>query len=288
MLAIPLATVLGGKANYEVWQELHSMVLVSGHYDLKKAEWTHLAALTVLGLMALGTATVYALRRWGGIFGKQSSGIGARNAVPWLCGFIPIGTIVVGAALYMDVIVGQTVPSADVLEIYRISALRVIWFLPWLLNPLVIVIDVIGDVIFFALEANKRLSIGSDVERRFLTAIRYARTQTRSDIVVLSHSLGTVISAQFLCALGQDGIKLITTGSPISSLHGRFLNWHLKDLPDFKKYPDHWVNIYRDGDYIGGPIERIESVVQYCHHGGGHVGYWDDDDVFRAVQRALE
>jgi len=112
-------------------------------------------------------------------------------------------------------------------------------------------------------------------------------------IVVLSHSLGTVAAATSVCSINDSRIRLITTGSPISCLHGRFLGWQIEDEPDFTNWPDWWENLYNYGDYIGGPIELPEEVVRNIdlhdtpRKRDGHVGYWTEPAVLDAVKRAL-
>ncbi len=293
VLVIPLVS---GSEAFDSWTGIHDRVLKAKNYDLKAAEWFHFGVITVFGCIALISAVIYMVRR---INGSSCAGVGVRNTLPVLVGFIPIGLIVVCLAMY------TTLPSKflsedklSVYEIYKISALRVLPFLPWLLTPMVIVLDVVGDIVFLALPEGDCLSIRREVSDRIHSVLDHVSSNYDGIIIILAHSLGSVIALQELSKRkDSDRFQFITVGSPISSIHKRFLGWSPTIEEGYEGLPKRWHNINRYGDYVGSKIDELDEGSNQClgkrgfgkywDNYGGHVKYWDDPVVLRSLTKFL-
>lgn len=277
VVAIPFVV---NTAGYGEWSSLHARVLQQSHYDLRLAEYSHLVAIFLLGCSALAVAAGYGFRVGTGR-DSEHSGQAVRNAIPVLACLIPISLIGVTAVIVYGLVAKPSVATAGVYEVYKVSALRLVPFLPWLLTPMRIVVDIIGDIVYTALPSNDQLAIRNLVLERARAAIKWATTQQPSRIAILSHSLGTVLAA---CAVPDNcvNVSLVTTGSPITVLHSRFLSFEFPTDPGIQR-----LNIYRDADYIGGPIATLAPSENIAQARGGHTGYWDDPEVLRNVNRIL-
>jgi len=107
------------------------------------------------------------------------------------------------------------------------------------------------------------------ISLRYLALLRHVCAMGYDRVVIVSHSQGTVITADLLRYLEifpvpgiTSPIRLMTFGSPIRQIYGlRFphlYHWARSDrihprVPDVHELArvDHWVNGYRSGDYIG-------------------------------------
>jgi len=288
VVAIPLALKIqsfwGYEEGYANWSRLHAEVLVRHHYDLQLAEFTNLTAISVFGAALLAFALVYKLRMLTG-WQIERSGSACRNVIPYITWLVPIGAIALTGVIIRGHLKPTSVEPRDVLTVYKISALRILPYLPWIFTPMRIVLDVIGDVVFSALPEDDLLSIRRDLLCRAQTAIDYALSTGASKIILFSHSLGTVFGAACLGDT-KSTVELITAGSPITTLYERFLGFRLDMLNCFQGSPATWTNYYRFGDYIGGPIEKggpITSVENKSVRHGGHTGYWSDSNVLNTL-----
>lgn len=77
-------------------------------------------------------------------------------------------------------------------------------------------------------------------------------------VVVAAHSQGSVIAAAALLQLGAtDGLALVTYGSPVQRLYGRFFPayWSTEVLRTLDaRLGGRWWNLWRATDPIGGPV----------------------------------
>jgi len=111
---------------------------------------------------------------------------------------------------------------------------------------------------------------------RFAALLDYVRSRGYSRLVIVSHSQGTVISADLLRYLGSTGrlhdytggmpLALVTVGSPLRDLYAaRFpflYRWMGGPPMSFEQaLPSaadlqlkEWINAYRAGDYVGRSI----------------------------------
>jgi hypothetical protein len=96
-----------------------------------------------------------------------------------------------------------------------------------------------------------------------------ARPGEASDgVIVAAHSQGTVLAAAALLQLPADsvsGVSLLTFGSPLARLYGRYFPAYFgPDQLDFLRAvlnPGGWRNLYRPTDPIGGWVLEKNGVV---------------------------
>jgi hypothetical protein len=224
-------------------------------------------------------------------------GLGARNGMSVLLAVAPISLIfllvfVVCVSLGMFPRLPESVGIDDdikLLEIYETSVLRTLPYLAWLVGSFALVLDVLGDLLFY-IQPNKRhpAAIAELVKLRLQAAINFAKRKTGSSperkVVVLANSQGSKIAAD-LRDEGKVSFPLVTTGSPVSSLYLRFLGVEKDANQPHEKAP--WINCYRDGDVIAGPIDRpwVENI---SIGSGGHTRYWSDPEMARIISELLE
>jgi hypothetical protein len=117
-------------------------------------------------------------------------------------------------------------------------------------------------------------------------------------IILVGHSLGSVVAAQTLSSLCAteswlSRVVLVTLGSPLNYISRVFP----KSVPPARKLADticsagvRWINLWRLNDPIGKFLDIGESgTVQDCVDKGGHMDYWSKAAVWQAVAfRALE
>lgn len=172
-------------------------------------------------------------------------------------------------------------PSADLVEIYRVSVLRTLPYFLWFTGPYALVADVLGDVLFY-LQPSGRTAIRQTCENRLRAALEYARGGAAdASIVVLAHSQGSVIAGNMKLR-GNMSADLVTIGSPFDSLYGRFLGVQYRTVP-----VSNWTNAFRSEDVIGGPIHLLPATDNVSLGPGGHMGYWDDPRVAATLRRIL-
>jgi hypothetical protein len=185
---------------------------------------------------------------------------------------------------------GVLQPQSDpkVFQIYQASALRLLPFLIYLIGPFRIILDTIGDVLLY-IDPEGRLSrqrVREGSQKRLRDALRIVYEENgHKDVVLVAHSQGSAIAADVLSAReSSGGIRLVTMGSPISSLYWRFIGAESVSSPCVP-----WLNIFRTGDYIAGGI-GIETewspstgVDDQVIGAGRHSGYFEDPKVWDAV-----
>jgi hypothetical protein len=282
LLWVVTVPLVGETPGYRAWSETHARILSQHGYDLRLAEYAHMAGIVLLGGTALGAAAIYALRALTG-WRRATSGEFCRNAIPRLAALVPVALIPVTGAIVYARFFETTPPQVDVLEVYRVSALRIVPFLPWLFTPMRIVVDICGDVVFTALPDDEPLGIAERVLARTRSAIDYV-SRKGGRVVVLSHSLGTVIASHAL-ERAPANLALVTTGSPLAALHRRFFGFESRTDRRLRGAGS-WKNLYRADDYIGGPIaDGPENAMQMQ---GGHTGYWNDETVLATVASVLD
>jgi hypothetical protein len=135
------------------------------------------------------------------------------------------------------------------------------------------------------------------------TLILLLRSEQPDEVVIVSHSQGTVISVEALrggrlrAQMKEEKIKpfsidLVTMGSPTSHLYGFYFSqeFDLKSTDPSKDVTDgiaSWVNIYRVDDFVGTDVEgtREDFPQNEWVPAQGHTGYWTDDSVLRHLKR---
>jgi hypothetical protein len=171
--------------------------------------------------------------------------------------------------------------SSDILTVYGRSVLRTIPFLGWLAGPFSVALRLIGDVLFYVQpNVTHPAAIGDECRKRLRAALLYATRDPHDSVLIIAHSQGSVIAAD-LRLRGEFRCPLLTLGSPLRSLYDRFLG-----LDFLGKQADIacWVNAYRAGDYIGGPLACSAANDKLLIESGGHTNYWNDPVLLSLVK----
>ena len=271
-------------SQFKAYDDLQRLGAMPGLARFERAGTVVFGSVAVLALAAplVGYLRGAASKTFNSESKVNKHGLGGQNGMSLVLIIAPVALAALG--LYTIQIIhegGQA--NADIIAVYKQSVLRTLPLLGWLVGPFAVVLTVAGEVLFF-LQPNcsHPASIRTECLRRLELAVAYARKTVSSDeVVVLAHSQGSVIAAE-LRRQGRMDCALITIGSPVSSLYGRFLG---VDLCDRQLSSRPWINGYRDGDYIAGPIDwqKVENV----HMGPGeHTGYWTDKKLQELLARA--
>jgi hypothetical protein len=272
------------------------------HYDLRPVEWVFTLAIGLAGTLALSVALRYLLTARAETKsrnvrdvehrGKAESGLRAQDGIGFLLYAMPIILAIASCYFVLDFLGyssnavaawagrfsfqhGAGASGTEVLDVYRTSALRVIPFLGFLVGPLTIVVDIMGDIVFFL--ADGAFSIRREAVHRVASGLR-AIALSGSTPIIVCHSQGTVLVREALKGVTEGPLQLLSLGSPMESLYLRFLGWRPSGRTGASL---HWINGYRTGDYIGGPIQAANRNVELG--AGGHTGYWSDPCVWRIV-----
>lgn len=272
-LGMELMSGFGGFAAWEV-----AMRPPMDWYAAEMATTIIIAAVGVLGiLLPLAGYGLGGLRKRVGLWHQgvggsaaevNRRGRGAQTGAAIVLAILPVALAGLGVYTILLALQGEPL-DRSLLDIYEFSILRVLPYLAWLVGPFSIVLDVIGDVLFYIRPQGAHpASSRAACDRRLTAALEHALASS-SEVLVVAHSQGSVIAANVLGRRGDRRIRLLTLGSPLGALYERFLSLPLGAL----EVP--WVNVYRDGDYIGGPISAASSNLNIG--GGGHTGYWSDE-----------
>lgn len=250
------------------------------HYDLRTVELVFTIAIAGMGSLALFSALGYYFRSRIQAFDKRAAGRAAQDSLASLLVAMPLFLATAGIVFGVSVILGglnEAVTGSEVLEIYATSALRILPFASFLLGPLAVTVDVLGDVLFFL--AAEPLSIRSEGVKRVRRALEYLGRCPGDEDVLLCHSQGTVLVREALAESPVQLLRLVTVGSPLDSLYRRFLGWEPQAATLDRVT---WINGYRAGDYIGG---RVEGALNVELGPGGHVGYWIHRPTWELLMR---
>lgn len=145
-----------------------------------------------------------------------------------------------------------------------------------LLGPLRLLFDVLGDVVFFVVPTSSPLSILRETTGRLRTILSKFQDD---DVTVMAYSQGCVIALQ---ALTRDYRgALITVGCPIQSLYQRFLGFDFAIGRRDRTWP--WLNLWRRGDYISGPVKDADGTSEPLSRDGGHLNYLSDPEVWNVL-----
>jgi hypothetical protein len=135
------------------------------------------------------------------------------------------------------------------------------------------------------------------------TLILLLRSEQPDEVVIVSHSQGTVISVEalrggrFRARLQAEGVKpcnvdLVTMGSPTCHLYGFYFakEFDLKSTEPSHDVTDgiaSWVNIYRLDDFVGMRVEgpAADFPINEWVPAKGHTNYWTDDSVLRHLKK---
>lgn len=178
----------------------------------------------------------------------------------------------------------------DVLAIYTASALRIAPWLIYLIPPIAVTLDVIGDVALYIVPPRiDAISTRDACQNRFGQILDTFGTRP---LVIVGHSQGTKIAYDVLreTTLAKGPISFLSLGSPIGTLYGKYLGWPIETLAITD-----WINLYRQGDYIGGAIQdgpaQLETGAVNVRDEpigpGGHTNYWPEEKVIERLKGQL-
>jgi hypothetical protein len=278
---------------FRAWQSLYSEVLRDFRYDLALIEFTFAAMVGMVAVGLIGVASRYVSRSRTPVASLDgSAGAAARDGAMYV---LAAGGVVF-AVLSMVYAVSAATSwrlnwNLSALEVYSISALRFVPYLPLTIGPLATVAGIIVDVLFYVADA-KVVSTAVVLADRLRMALDYA-TSRRWRIVVAAHSQGTVIAADVLGGMPERDTTLlscfVTAGSPLHSLYERFLGSTLESRAaqshSFRQ-PNCWINFSREGDNIGAGQQR-QGIVEENLGIGGHTGYWRSAELWQKVTALL-
>lgn len=249
-------------------QKWQTMFVQNLGYDLKSVEWATAGATAALGVFVIVATVTYRFTD------PEKQGAVAHRAIFRLLILTPLflalpGTLLALTSPYFGQIL-RPMLGQNVLVVYTVSALRVV---PWLVaavTPVATILDVLADVVFYIADPELRISSFKVCNKRLTLILQYAQSRY-AWIHVVAHSQGSVIAHRVLSELASNvPIALTTVGCPLRTLYERYLGWPITLLP-------HWRNLFRSGDYVGGPVNLVGVDKNIGH--GGHTGYWKDSRI---------
>jgi lipase (class 3) len=122
-------------------------------------------------------------------------------------------------------------------------------------------------------------------------AMRWIHEQApNAPILVVGHSLGSVLAAHAVASLSPDEpclkrTSLVTMGSSLNYLSRAFPS-SVQAAPQLSETMCErvrWINFWRRRDPVGKKLNIGGSAVQYSVGSGGHPNYWSDSRVWKAV-----
>jgi len=256
------------------------------NFNLKAFEIAGTIGYIIIGIIPLVFAVLYFLHKKKTSNGTEqiqnTQGQIAQWGIKcllWITPLVFISISICGAILLFQ----QEQSNESILDIYKVSIIRLIPFLSWFIGPLAIIVDVIGDVLFYLNpDVNSKCSIQNECKQRLRAIIEHIRIKNDSDILILAHSWGTIVANDVLSS-GEYRCKLITLGSPLESLCKKILGRNIKELDNV----EYWINAYRNGDYISGPINK-KNVKNINIEEGGHTNYWSSNAIKRLLIEQLK
>jgi hypothetical protein len=249
-------------------------------YDLKQVEWGALGAIVALGTLCVLGAIGYGVLRWVGTT-KPRPG---RFLQWWLLVVLALAPFVLacpGGLMLWTCSLWSSPSPTDVLLVYTLSAVRVVALVPVLIGPFGVLLQVLGDVVLYLLPA-EGLSARDRCRGRLSQLLVHLFAQPGiGKVIIVAHSQGSVIAVDVLATLPPSPmpVHLVTIGSPLESLYMGLLGWTIPD-PRAGGLVKTWYNLYRPGDYIGGPIHAIKldnaPPLLQENGTGGHIYYFRD------------
>jgi hypothetical protein len=269
---------MGYLARFPLYPRLENLSPLPGMDLFERAATIVFAGLAVLAFLLPAVAYIWPKNLHGdSVLNRR--GHGAQQGMLYLLAIAPIALFALELYLFFILRIGAP-SSKTVLQIYELSVLRTLPLLGWVVGPFSVALRFMGEVLFF-LEPNPLhpASIREECLRRLSAAVHYVRQKhPGEETVILAHSQGSVIAAE-LRRQGKLPFMLVTLGSPVSSFYERFLGIDL--VSDGAQ----WINVYRDGDYIAGPIAGVPNKNIGL---GGHTGYWEDDKFARIIPDLMD
>lgn len=148
--------------------------------------------------------------------------------------------------------VAAEVGTLTPMEVYKYSALRLVPAVIGVFPRLREALGISTDVMFHLLPSWSSLSTAGRTRMRLLDCLTLAHRESGELPVILAHSQGSRIVHDTLRTSPGD-YRVVTVGSPIGTLHEGFLGLPVSQLTGPSGIGA-WHNLYRDSDFIGGPI----------------------------------
>ena len=139
------------------------------------------------------------------------------------------------------------------------------------------------------------------IQRRLLTLLEQRVMTEKFDVVIFAaHSQGSVVAFDYMRdhlaghgALGGARPQFMSFGSPLGHIYQKYFYEYVPDGPawlDVAERVEHWINLYRVDDPIGGVIAvpeggDIDNVVMPM---GGHMGYWNEPELALALHELIQ
>lgn len=164
----------------------------------------------------------------------------------------------------------------------------------WVMKMLIRALDIVGDVAHYIGRYDSRREIEGFV-RSLIRSV--SERAPRARIIIAAHSLGSVVVAHSLLRDPADEassrfpkVTLLTLGSPLKLMSYIFPRYVVPPEELLKRFIEsdaieHWLNAWRDRDYIGRVLIN-GSCPKYaeCAIGNGpHRNYWGDMRVWHSV-----
>ena len=257
-------------------------------FDLKKMEIATTIIYSIIGIIPLIVLLIYFLKKPGNMWTNpketsfNSHGYIAQKGIKFLLLVTPF--LLISLSVYASIIFyQQSNPGDSIRDIYQISILRIIPFIGWFIGPLAIITDVLGDVLFYiSPEINSNYSINKECKNRLKKIVENQIELNKSNILILAHSWGTVVASDVIQENNYN-CKLITLGSPIESLCFKILG---RPIPEIGNNVS-WINVFRNGDYIAGPI-NYDNTRNINIGEGGHTDYWSSKKIGELIINEFE
>lgn len=133
-----------------------------------------------------------------------------------------------------------------------------------------------------------RIPVSRLLHTRLATLVSAVARAHGTPVVVVSHSLGSVVAVRSLIqhVFGKEeaNVLLVTMGSPLEVLRTRFPRRYASWFGNGQTLPDDcWTNLYRASDVVGRRVGALPDQKPLGQ--GGHIGYFHDS---RVVTRVLQ
>lgn len=182
------------------------------------------------------------------------------------------------------------------------------------------ILDIVLDVLNYLVPKGSKETMVA----RYKLLLSHLGRENYSVIIIAAHSLGSVLTLDVLSeveskqSLDLDAKYLVTYGSPLRQLIGRFLPAYYESEicghpaeGTFNPHPKtdwlgvkRWTNFYRSGDYVGREIWRIDDSrfdpdgLEYtelsagrrevCLGPGAHTHYWTESEIGQEIVRFIK
>jgi len=254
-------------------------------YNLWKIEKNGAIIYTIIGVIPIIIALVYFFHKQKndnekGIVNEKGKVV--QKGLSIFLKLFPVLLIVLYVIVAIVFFSGDSTDKS-ILDIYKKATLRIIPYIAWIIGPLSIAFDAIGDVLFYLEEEDNDYATKDICFAKIKSIMDCYGKDESSNLIILAHSWGSKLMLDYINE--NKNIKectFLTIGSPIDSICNKFLDIQIEKSEKIKK----WVNIYRYGDYIAGPID-LEGVENKLLGNGGHTNYWSSKKLAKEIKKHM-